>query len=325
MVTVDPYIGHGTPDRVHLRARVVLRPARARRRRGTAAVLLTGLARYAGIDVPGQQVEVDVAGRTFSAVSDEEGYVELEAAVPGAGPGWHDVAWRPPSGPVPGRLLLVDPDAQLGLVSDLDDTVIHTGLTRAREALRTTLLVADDERLPIAGGAELYSALVAGDAGRAPAFYVSTGAWNLHQMLVLFLARNGFPAGPVLLTDWGPTPRWLFREDSAVFKARTIVGLMAEHPHLAWVLVGDSGQHDPEAYAAVVRARPDRVRAIYIRDVPPTSPLRTARVERLAGELADLGVPMLLIRDSVEAAEHAHGLGLVDEAAVRRVRAVVAG
>ena len=82
-----------------------------------------------------------------------------------------------------------------------------------------------------------------------------------------------------MLTDWGPTPRWLFREDSARFKARTIISLMSEHPALEWVLIGDSGQHDPEAYAAVVRSRPDRVRAIYIRDVPPHSLLRSARVQ----------------------------------------------
>ena len=175
IATVDPYIGHGTPDRVHLRGRVVLRPARPRRRRGPTAALLTGLARYAGIDVPGEPVELDVAGRTVATVSDAEGYLEVDVAVPGAAPGWHEVTWRPASGPVPGRLLIVDPDARLGLVSDLDDTVIHTGLTRAWEAVRTTLLVADDDRVPIVGGAELYQALVDGDAGRG------TGVLRVHR------------------------------------------------------------------------------------------------------------------------------------------------
>jgi phosphatidate phosphatase APP1 len=146
--------------------------------------------------------------------------------------------------------MIVDPEARLGVVSDIDDTILHTGLTRLREALRTTLLVAEEERLPIPGAAELYTGLVSGDHGRAPVFYVSTGAWNLHTMLERFLARHKFPAGPMLMTDWGPGGAWLFREDSIAFKSRTIIALIDAHPHLRWVLLGDSGQHDPEAYAA---------------------------------------------------------------------------
>ena len=328
-MTVDPYVGHGTPDRAHLRGRAVVRRQQPRRRIGAAATLLTSLTRYLRVEAKSEPIDIEVAGQTISAVSDDEGYLSVDIDLPEVSTGWHDVTWRSSSGAVPGRLLVVDPDAPLGLVSDLDDTVIHTGLTRAWEALRTSLLVADEDRLPIAGGAELYQALLANGSGtadpktRAPAFYVSTGAWNMHEMLQLFLARNGFPAGPILLTDWGPSARWLFREDSVAFKARTIASLIAQHPRPGWVLVGDSGQHDPEAYAAVVRSCPGRVRAVYIREVPPTSEPRTKRVGELAAEMAGLGVPMLLIRDSVEAAEHAHGLGLIDESGVARVRAAV--
>jgi len=345
LVTVDPYVGHGTPTRVHLRGRAVVRRERPRRGTGRTGALVTGLARYARVEATGEPVDIEVAGTTVPAVSDEEGYVDVDVDLPGVSPGWHDVTWRPSSGPVPGRLFVVDPEAPLGLVSDLDDTVIHTGLTRAWEALRSTLLVADDARVPIAGGAELYQELLAvpgraSPAGRAdgsqdpgpvtstapaPAFYVSTGAWNLHEMLLRFLARHGFPAGPLLLTDWGPSARWLFREDSTVFKTRTIVTVLDEHPGLDWVLVGDSGQHDPEAYAAVVRSRPGRVRAVYIRAVPPTSLLHPGRLDALAAEMAGLGVPLLLIRDSVEAAEHARGLGLIGEPGLARVRAAVRG
>lgn len=328
-VTVDPYVGHGTPTRAHLRGRAVVRRQQPRRRDGVAATLVTSLTRYARVEAKGEPIDIEVAGRTISAVSDDEGYLTVDVDLPEVTTGWHDVTWLPPSGAVPGRLLVVDPDAPLGLVSDLDDTVIHTGLTRAWETVRTSLLVADEDRVPIAGGAELYQALLAGNPGadssaaEGPAFYVSTGAWNVHEMLLLFLARNGFPAGPIMLTDWGPSARWLFRENSVAFKARTIASLITQHPRPVWVLVGDSGQHDPEAYAAVVRSCPGRVRAVYIRDVPPTSVLRANRVSQLAAEMAGLGVPMLLIRDSLEAAEHAHGLGLIDQSGVARVRAAV--
>jgi phosphatidate phosphatase APP1 len=219
--------------------------------------------------------------------------------------------------------MVVDPQAHLGIVSDIDDTVLHTGLTRLREALRTTLLVAEEQRLPIPGAAAFYAGLVAGDEGRAPVFYVSTGAWNLHTMLERFLTRHRFPSGPMLMTDWGPGGAWLFREDSIAFKSRTILALVDLHPQLRWVLIGDSGQHDPEAYAAVARARPGRLRAIYIREVPPQTPARARRVRELAGELANQGVPMLLVSDSAVAADHAGSLGLLDDLSVARVRETV--
>lgn len=323
-LTVVPYVAHGTGERVHVRGRVMVRRQEPRVRRGRAGSLLTALARYLSVDVPDVAVTVEVGGRTARLRSGPEGYLDAELTAPGLEPGWHPVTYRPDGGvETEGRLLVADPAARTGIVSDIDDTVLHTGLTRLVDALRTTLLVADTDRVALAGAAELYQGFVAD--GRTPVFYVSTGAWNLHAMLVSFLARNGFPAGPVSLTDWGPGSGWLFREDSVAFKTRTILGLLAEHPQLSWVLVGDSGQHDAETYAGVVRAQADRVRAVYIRDVPPRSPARDARVHALAAEVAGLGVPMLLVPDSVVAAEHARSIGLVDEQTVQRVRAAVSG
>jgi phosphatidate phosphatase APP1 len=323
-VTVVPYVGHGSRDSVSLRARLVARPLVARSHAGRTKVLVASISHYLSAEVAGEPVEVSVAGSTAQAVSDLEGYVEVTLAVDSFEPGWHPVGWEAQSGQaVPGRVMIVDPEARLGVVSDIDDTILHTGLTRLREALRTTLLVAEEERLPIPGAAELYTGLVSGDHGRAPVFYVSTGAWNLHTMLERFLARHKFPAGPMLMTDWGPGGAWLFREDSIAFKSRTIIALIDAHPHLRWVLLGDSGQHDPEAYAAVARARPGSLRAIYIREVPPQSPERARRVRELADELASQGLPLLLTSDSAAAAQHAASLGLLDGSQVARVRHAV--
>ena len=320
---VVPYVGRGTADIVHVRARVLLardEPAAPK------SALAAGLGYYLSVETPEVPVTVDVAGVRVDTVSGPEGYVEATLSVRDLAPGWHPATFRladEPSSSAEGRVLVADPTARLGIVSDIDDTVIHTGLTRLVEAVRTTLLTPEDARLPMAGAAELYRGLVAADAGRAPIFYVSTGAWNLHPMLERFLARHGFPPGPLLLTDWGPGGGWLFREASVAVKTRVITQLLAEHPQLRWVLVGDSGQDDPEAYAAVASAHPDRVRAIYIRDVPPRSPQRARRVRRLAGELAGRGVPMLLVGDSLAAAEHAHRLCLLDARHRDQVRRAV--
>ncbi|MEJ7756895.1 MAG: phosphatase domain-containing protein [Nocardioidaceae bacterium] len=67
-----------------------------------------------------------------------------------------------------GRLLVIDPGAHLGVVSDIDDTIIHTGLTRVVEAIRTSLFVHEHDRLEIPGASELYRALVAGCGRLSP-------------------------------------------------------------------------------------------------------------------------------------------------------------
>ena len=323
---VLPYISHGTAERVHVRARVLLSRRDAERSRPGSTVL-TSLAHYFSVEIPGEEVSIEVAGRVLRTTSGPEGYVEATLDVPDLSPGWHDVTFGITSEPgycAQGRLLVVDPGAHLGIVSDIDDTIIHTGLTRLLDAIRTSLFVPEHARANIAGASEFYGALVAGAAGRAQVFYVSTGAWNLHPVLERFLVRHGFPDGPLLMTDWGPSGAWLFREASVAFKTRVITGLFEEHPQLKWVLIGDSGQDDPQAYAAVARAYPERIHAIYIRDVPLTSSIRADRARQLAAELGDLGIGMLLVPDSVAAADDAHALGLIDDESRDRVRQAVA-
>jgi len=313
-LTVTPYASHSAGTRAHLRARVVVKRRERSDRGGRRGALLAGLGRYLSVEAAEERVTVDVAGQQVTVVSGPEGYVELEVEVPTLQHGWHPVRYQlagADSAPVEGRLLAVDPDARLGVISDIDDTVIQTGLTRLWEAVRTTLLVPESERVPLEGAAELYRGFVRSADGRAPVFYVSTGAWNFYDMTERFLETHGFPAGPLVMTDWGPGSGWRFHEDSVAFKSRTISALFDEYPRLSWVLVGDAGQADAEAYAAVAREYPDRIRAIYIRAVPPYSNLRATGVRQVADELAALGVEMLLVRDSAEAAEHARGLGLL--------------
>ena len=325
---MSPYIGYGTTQDVHVRARVLLRRSGAPRDRPGSAVL-AGLAHYLSVEIPGEQVSIEVAGKVRCATAGPEGYVEATFDVPDLDPGWHQVTFGITSEPgysTQGRLLVIDPGAHLGVVSDIDDTIIHTGLTRVVEVIRTSLFVHEHDRLEIPGASELYRALVAGADGRAQFFYVSTGAWNLHSVIERFLAKHRFPEGPVLMTDWGPSGAWLFREASVIVKTRVITELFKEHPDFRWVLIGDSGQDDPEAYAAVARAYPERVHAVYIRDVPPKSPLRTERVRQLAAELIDVGVTMHLVPDTAVAAADAHALGLINAESVERVhRAVEAG
>ena len=86
------------------------------------------------------------------------------------------------------------------------------------------------------------------------------------------------------------------------------------------MLIGDTGQLDPEIYAAVALEAPERVRAVYVRRTPGMSAARAVAVRGLARRAAGAGVPMLMVEDSVQIAEHAAGLGLLEAADVQAVR-----
>jgi phosphatidate phosphatase APP1 len=96
--------------------------------------------------------------------------------------------------------------------------------------------------------------------------------------------------------------------------------MLEEHPRLGLVLVGDSGQLDPEIYAALAREFPDRIRAVYIRRTRHALPGRIAEVDALAAEVTAAGVPMLAVDDSVQIAAHAATLGLLDAASLDDVQ-----
>lgn len=79
---------------------------------------------------------------------------------------------------------------------------------------------------------------------------------------------------------------------------------------IPFILIGDSGQHDAEIYLQVIRDFPGRVKMVYIRDVDPAS---HKRVLKIAEEIEKLGVEMMLVTDTIEAAQHAVSKGWILE------------
>jgi phosphatidate phosphatase APP1 len=332
---IVPFIGHGTTERVRVGGRVVLgRPEAAApavgvpeapdpTARSRRAVLRATIARFLTVEVPGAVVTVRGPGVEAQIRADRDGYLDavLDVTEPLA-PGWHAFELRLRDGAaVSAQVLVVDPEARIGLVSDVDDTIVETGLTRGIEFVRATLLTPVRERTPLPGAAALYRALAEPvDAPVRPVFYVSTSPWNLHEMLLEFIVLRRFPLGPLLLTDWGPSRSGLFRIGAQEHKGGLVRRMLDEHPQLGLVLVGDSGQLDPEIYAALAREFPDRIRAVYIRRTRHALPGRLAEVDALAAEVTAAGVPMLAVDDSHQIAAHAARLGLLDAAALDDVQ-----
>ena len=213
------------------------------------------------------------------------------------------------------------PAAPFGVISDMDDTVIHTGITNLFTAAKLTFLRNARTRKPLPGVSSLYRALEGEGDARAPFFYVSSSAWNLHDLLTDFLELNQLPVGPLLLQDLGLDRFKFMKPPGHTHKLDKARRLVDAFPGLPFVLFGDSGQADPHLYATLVKERPGRVAAILIRDIDAGQ--RSER-DKLAlahlADAADAGTPAFLVHDSVRAAEHLIDLGLLDPAALPGIR-----
>ena len=259
---VTASIGYGSRDVVRLFARVLLAPplepgARPTRRPGAPR----GWRSLLTIPAVGTGVTVTIGGSAHTLVADRGGYVHVEIAAQ-LPPGWHD-ATVTVSGrdPVSSRVRVVDEAATHGVVSDIDDTILVTWVPRPLLAAWNTLFLREHARRPVPGMSELLRQLAGEDGFMV---YLSTGAWNFAPHLERFMAEHGFPPGPLLLTDWGPTDDGWFRSGAA-HKQATLERLRREHPRTRWVLVGDDGQRDPQVYSAFAAAHSEAVAAVLIR------------------------------------------------------------
>jgi phosphatidate phosphatase APP1 len=268
--SVVPYVGYGTTEWVRVLARVLLAPPGApppRTERTSTEVPsdLRGWRRFMSASATGVAVTVTVAGTEHEVSSDRDGYVDVRLPAT-LRPGWRSVSVRldgAPEANVPVRV--IGPGTRLGMVSDIDDTVIVTMLPQPLVAFRNAFLLRESARTPVPGMADLYADVAAAHPD-VFVVYLSTGAWNTAGALARFLSHHGFPRGPLLLTDWGPTTTGWFRSGSEHKRAQ-LLRLLEELPQLDWLLVGDDGQHDPTIYADLAAAAPERVVAIAIREL----------------------------------------------------------
>jgi hypothetical protein len=182
---------------------------------------------------------------------------------------------------VQGRVQLLD-DAGLSVVSDIDDTIKHTDVGCRQSLLQNTFL---REFQPVSGMARVYQIW----AQQGAAFhYVSSSPWQLFDPLAKFCERDGFPTGSFHLR--------LFRLGEQMLrrillmrrpgKAAVIKSIIRTFPKRRFVLVGDSGEHDPELYGDIARQFPQQVASVFIRELP------TRQVDLGRRERAFRGLPV---------------------------------
>lgn len=342
-VLIQPYRGYGSAEEIYLMGRVFRQPrdriqmgtrssspsrdvldvVRRFMRRGVRdAVLMARIGESGATDATTAEIQTDHDGyfhvrlRLNRRLATDQRWhsVDLELVEPAELAGDQGAKAR-------GHVFVPPPTAQRVIISDIDDTVICSGGVNQAKLVWRFFMQGLQSRVVFPGVASLYRALHHGPSGDQlnPMLYVSRSPWSIYEILEDVFRFHHIPVGPILfLREWGisltrPLPRRA--EDHKLIVIRDMLELYHDFP---FVLIGDSGQHDPEIYAQVVREHPGRVAAVYIRNVRP-SESRVRALEELAKQVIDNGSTLMVSADSFSMAQHAAAHGLIDSLALQTV------
>jgi phosphatidate phosphatase APP1 len=288
--------------------------------------LLNTVRRLESDPMPHAKVRAKIGSSEHELIADDEGFLHewVKLPTPLDEDTWHPVEIEligsaAPS-PVKGtaHVLVPSPVAGFGVISDMDDTVLQSDVTMLLNAARLMLLENSRTRLPFPGVAAFYRALSEGKpaAPKNPIFYVSSSPWNLYDVIADFLEAQEIPVGPLLLRDWdlGAALSGHKGHKSAIIRE-----ILDAYPWMKFILVGDSGQEDPEIYSAIVAEYPKRILAVYIRDVSK-NPLRVQAINVLAEQVKSSECELVLGQDTLALATHAAAKGWIDPARLADVR-----
>lgn len=330
-VVLFPSLGHLAPDGQHwlidvhgdvsapgqmnlgkrMLLRLLRRSMRAKSEELDSPIFQDRISRFVASDRPGRRIVVRVADQLHALPDKTHRNGHFHAALKisaAAATNWAESAsvgaekyleTAVYGTPVLGQAYLIDPQG-LSIISDIDDTLKHSFVVCKRTLLANTFL-RPFETIP--GMADVFRRWWAEGA----AFhYVSSSPWQLYPHLAEHLAVEGFPAGSFHLRHFRLRDHLLrrlllLRRSGKLSVIRRIV---RRYPERRFLLVGDSGEHDPEVYGALARRYPQQIAGIYIRhlETKRSNPRRYARalrkidparilIYRDAEELARLPLP----------------------------------
>ncbi|MCQ2000547.1 App1 family protein [Arthrobacter zhaoxinii] len=314
--TVLPFTGYGSTEWVRVLGRVILaKPGYfdgAEKSMASKAIAdgIRGWRNFMSPPVNKATVTVVVGDQKHVVTADRGGVVD--AVLPAdLTPGWTTVLLRSEDGEeTTAPIYVVDPAAEVGVVSDIDDTIMVTALPRPMLAAWNTFVLDEHARTPTPGMSVMMDRL-ARENPVGPVLYLSTGAWNVAATLTRFITRNLYPAGPLLLTDWGPTTDRWFRSGQA-HKRTQLERLAQEFPDIKWLLIGDNGQHDEEIYADFAKRHPENVRAIAIRQLSAGEAVLAGGRTGKPGE-TPVDVPWIYAPDGAGMARQLAEIGLLTD------------
>lgn len=319
---IIPYIGYGSTEWVRILGRVLYLPPASTSSPASwqepsllpvveQVSRVRGWRSFTSVHVAHHPVTVFIDGKAVAQLKSDRGGVIDHVVNVQLTPGWHLMSLGVDGGSgseVP--VLITDPSATFGVISDVDDTILNTALPRPLVAAWNSFVVDEHARTSTPGMPVLYDHLLAAHPG-SPVMYLSTGAWNVAPALSRFLERNLYPMGPLLLTDWGPTTDRWFRSGKE-HKIHELERIAAEFPHIKWLLIGDDGQHDVALYQQFATTHPENVIAVAIRQLSTGQAVLSGGRSKASQKHSASGVPWVYGPDGATLHRELKGLGLLD-------------
>ena len=316
---------YGTSNHLYLRGRAIEDESVNLEQKGLLGLFINSWKRFETDEIKHTTINVTLPnGKTLKTTTDGQGYFKIDEKVNDLNlltnsEGWlhFEVAYDDVtikrniqnSNQFPGELLIPSDQANFGVISDIDDTIIHTGVVSMLKwkVLLNSIFKSAASRIPLEGAAEFYHKLHRGGSGENanPIFYVSHSPWNLYRYLEFFLKQNTFPKGPILLRSF----KDIFKKKSGdrPQKHIEIINILKTYPKLKFILIGDSGEYDADIYMDVAETFPGRILAIYLRSVNHKK--KMLRVSRLYKDYKI--TPVLLVKSSDFALQHARQHGFI--------------
>lgn len=335
--TVTAFGGYGSMKVAYVNCQIIMSPKPDQRDWLTQR---RGWRQFVSQQAPRQPVLIRLGEATQIVYADRAGYVDTPIHGHNLGPGWHQARAYPvhrgdlrahrselvgergwthlPSKALLTRLhdlgirvghaaevpvRIIGDDEVVGIVSDVDDTVLVSDVPRPLAALRHTFVDVVGARQPVPGMAAFLTTLqgaarvaaektVGHPVEPPPVFYLSSGAWDMVPGLRHFLRENGFPRGLLLMRAWWVTDAGL-PGPGHEHKLRELDRLVSLLPQVSWILIGDNGQKDADTFATFERRSPGRLAAAVIRLLTAREkPSGSANLEPLE-DLSD-DIPVLM-------------------------------
>lgn len=272
---IELYTGYGDRTSLLIEGRVVEPRAASPRTTddGWFTNLWRTLRRFGNEEIDNFPLQVTLGGQTWSAKTDEEGYFRLDLAHVSLPLGWNQISASAADGKVTaqGEVLVVDGVNSVGVISDIDDTLLVSNVNRKATLLANTFLKNALQRVAVPGAAQFIRNVLAqnSNADAAPVIYLSASPRQLYGNISEFLAHQDFPRGVLIakrVTE-DKTSDPLF--DQFAYKTAKIAEIFRRLPNHRFVLMGDDGEKDPEIYRDIAQRFPTRVAAVFIRKVNP--------------------------------------------------------
>lgn len=280
------YMGYAEPDHLVLQGRVL-----SSVRRGAPdpeQSRWTNFKQMVALFITSEVADVSVTCDGITATSNAEGYVTLRVPRRGGDSGvvTRTARIEGQSDTVQMPAVVPDSSATFGVISDIDDTMMHTGAYNLARNLWTTFTGNALTRRVFDDAKALMDRLH--DGGRNPVFYVSSSPWNLHAFLTRVFERFDLPVGPKFLRDLGVSDTSLVGASHLDHKSAAVDRILEANPKLSFVLLGDTGQKDAKVYHAAAKRHPDRIKAVILRE-----PVQGSAKDSIQSLLATerLGIP----------------------------------